>query len=50
MNIDWQGSQGPREIGDWEMGSRCDDFLEQDSMRNKVKSLSRVQLFTTYGL
>ena len=50
MTIDWQGSQGPREIGDWEMGSRCDDFLEQDSMRNKVKSLSRVQLFTTHGL
>ena len=47
MTIDWQESQGPRKIGDWEMGSRCDDFLEQDSMRNKVKSLSPVQLFAT---
>ena len=49
MTIDWQGSQGPRKIGDWEMGSRCDDFLEPDSMRNKVKSLSHVQLFATPG-
>ena len=47
MTIDWQESQGPRKSGDWEMGSRCDDFLEQDSMRNKVKSLSPVQLFAT---
>jgi len=47
MTIDWQESQGPRKIGDWEMGSSCDDFLEQDSMRNKVKSLSRVQFFAT---
>ena len=47
MTIDWQESQEPRKIGDWEMESRCDDFLEQDSMRNKVKSLSPVQLFAT---